>query len=34
MVVVGMAANPLVPTRLAFIGPTKRDGVCPAWRDG
>jgi hypothetical protein len=33
MAVVGMAANPLVPTRLAAIGPAERDGACPAlWR--
>jgi hypothetical protein len=30
MAVVGMAANPLVPTRLAVIGPAERDGACPA----
>lgn len=26
MAVVGMAANPLVPTRLAAIGPAEKDG--------
>jgi hypothetical protein len=31
MAVVGMAANPLVPTRLAAIGPADSDGACPAW---
>ncbi len=30
MAVVGMAANPLVPTRLAVIGPAERLGACVA----
>jgi hypothetical protein len=34
MAVVGMAANPLVPTRPAVIGPAERDGACPAWWSG
>lgn len=33
MPVVGMAANPLVPTRPAGIGQAERDGACPvSWR--
>ncbi len=29
MAVVGMAANPLVPTEPAVIGPAEMDGACP-----
>ena len=30
----GMAADPLVPTRLAVMGLAERDGACPAWWHG